>query len=149
MKPAQSLALIITSASFIIPFALAQFEVSKSIDQKTGAVGIAACALGHDGCNCSPFGQYGAYILSNATGTELPVASLPADTFSVGRGFCGSTNMYDFYNRSNGIWEFYVDHGNGTALGTCSPTESPPTICINNGSEVYKLLDCQGICSNA
>ena len=154
MKLAQSLALIITgSASFVIPFALAQVQISKFVDE-TGAAGIAACAPNHYGCDCSPIGINAAFIVSNPT-TGLVVPSLPEHTFSINFGFCGNGVWYDFYNRSDasGIWDSYVHNGNGSVQGTCHPnTESTPTRCTDGfyvNNTVSDLLDCQIGCRNA
>ena len=152
MKLAQSLALIITGGSSfgVIPFALADFNVTKFINQ-IGIAALAACSSKAYGCNCFPYGTNAAKVVSNATsGAQL--ASLPENTFSVESGFCGSAFVYDFYNRSDGTWELYEHGGNGIVQGTCHPNTKSVTTCDDGHYEnivLYDQLVCSsGLCSN-
>ena len=142
MKLAQSLALIITgSASFVIPFALAQFHITKFDDSIYGQTSILACSSKTYGCDC-----FSSAAKVMVEGEEAK--SLPDTAFYIESGLCGSASSYVFFLQSDGRWNFYVVDGNGVlqhpSQGTCYPNTATPTTCsgLHAYTKVYDQLVC-------
>jgi hypothetical protein len=144
MKLTHSLALLVTAA-LTLPSTVADFHVTQVHGSPTSLV---ACPSDYFTCDCLSTDDRGAQIVVN--GNE--VTSLPSNFFSTGRRFCGVQQL-DFYYRSDtGIWQFYVNNGDGslqgecysnTASGSCwEPQEIPATL-----SWVDKLVCYSYICN--
>ena len=150
MKLAQSLALIITgSASFFIPFALANLHIAMVVDQKNQSV-LIACASSNYNCDCFQKGNGAAEVSLGG----MQVSSLPESAFTVESGLCGSRlpNLkYNFYyNQRNGNWDFYKKDGDGKSLGTCYYSNTAGASLSCSITYVYDQLVCYtNICSHS
>ena len=123
MKLAQSLALITGSASFVVPFALADIYVSGYV--KTNSIGFThssgslfAIPKDFDPCDCASKGDCAPKVLD---GGGKEVKKLPNNFFSVDSGLCGLGKL-NFYQEKDGSGKYYLDGGNGTLLGNCNST---------------------------
>ena len=140
MKLTQSLAFIITGVvSFVIPFALADFDLKSLIqighsDTVINTTLHACPGAAQFGCEC----RAGATISSG--GKELQVITESLISFSVDPGLCGMGKL-DVYNQNNGSWTVYVSGGDGTIRGTCSP-ERASIPCDQIGFNVSGVLYC-------
>ena len=143
MKLAQQLAFIITGiASFLIPFALADFHLLKIFNSNEAKGVILACPSKKYGCDCFLGSIDAAAVWS---GNTIVKGNLPVSGFSVGSpgrvvGLCGSPILLDVYNLGNGTHAIYVHGGNGTLQGTCKPNYGTATSCGN--TTAYEIMLC-------
>ena len=132
MKLAQSLrvALIITgSASFVIPFALAEFSIIVVRDNDDRLATIWAVPGLTESFSCSSFDDNSADPHTPKNGVEVSIdndsgsftVSLKASTDP---GLCGLGQL-DFYRKNeHGNFLYYLHQGNGSSLGTCYPNKN-------------------------
>ena len=154
MKLTQSLAFMITGgASFVIPFALAHFDLRMVVTSSRFIVGDAleACpGSSNFGCDCSAGG-----VKFSSSAKTLEAVGGNQTFFSVDSGLCGMGKL-DLYpdEQSSGSWIVYESGGNGTIQGTCSRSTASlvcsvkHTLYTNERTTVDELLKCNsGICS--
>ncbi|KAJ2979736.1 hypothetical protein NQ176_g3069 [Zarea fungicola] len=137
----------LSSTLLVLPFlpaALANFHVGiahkwtnplsdfPSIEWTTAI----ACPSNYLSCKC--YGQ----IADNA---DRGVGSIGhksdlGNMFSLNSGLCGMGQL-DFYYRSDrGVWEFYVNNGDGSLQGTCY-SNSARDWCVQHGSTLSTDYD--------
>ncbi|TEB33105.1 hypothetical protein FA13DRAFT_1773345, partial [Coprinellus micaceus] len=96
----------------IFSSASANFHVGK-LSIPSGYTNHRACPSNQYNCNCFKGGAGGSNVV------ELPYPQQEFLTyFQVQSGLCGMP-LIDFYKRSDGSWEFYVNNGNGHVQGSC------------------------------
>ena len=134
MKLAQSLALII-SASFAIPFALADFHIVL-VDGVNGGE-LFACPSDYYNCDCFVNGNRRADV--TVGGSEI--RSLPEGFFSVASGLCGLEQL-DFYEQSDGSWDIYEENGDGSLQGTCNSNSAFRSCAATGSVSIYDELVC-------
>ncbi|KAJ2982980.1 hypothetical protein NQ176_g1025 [Zarea fungicola] len=99
-----------------------------------------ACPSNYMNCNC-----YGRFAANADRGVEVAHGSTSGD-FSLKAGLCGMGQL-DFYKRSGGFWEFYVNNGNGDIQGTCYKNSAELQGCgINPLSVLETNYDDQIVC---
>jgi hypothetical protein len=143
MKLAHSLALLVVTA-LTMHSALANFHILQKIDlYKDGSEpGAVACPSNYYNCKCFQGHDRAATIAVGGT----PVHTLPTGFFSTQGKFCGEDQM-NFYNRGNGLWEFYANNGNGIRLGYCNtPAKSQGTRCDGEWLFTDQLVCYSYIC---
>ena len=127
MKFAPSLALLLTAA-LISPSALANFHIMHSDNRFDPLI---ACPSNYDNCICMRDGKHGVQSLNGETSL--------GDAFSLNGGLCGMSQM-NFYKRSDGHWDFYVNNGDGSLQGTCY-SNTATNECYNDGGAIEIFND--------
>ena len=151
MKLTQSLAFIITGASFVIPFALAGFVIRirySTVENGYDIAELEACGPSKNlGCDCP---QQAVSVSYNASGNKMSVDS----------GLCGMGKL-DVYLLPNSSWEIFVNNGNGSSIGMCNTVPGAsastplldPVPCLDLLSgvalNVGKLFSCVSNICNA
>ena len=144
MKLTQSLAFIITGgASFIIPFALANFTIITTYSYSNGGGGgnLEACPSKNSGCDCSQPAVNVAYDDS-------------AQKMTIDSGLCGMGKLDVYLLVTNSSWQIFVD-GDASPRGICNTVPGAvgpmpvPVLCAPGGfPNVGKLFSCiSDICS--
>ena len=153
MKLAQSLALIITgSASFLIPFALAEFRLIIAQPDNSKFTSVWAVPGPAESFDCSSFDDNSADPHTPKNGVKVSIdyitGGFPLSLHvSTDPGLCGLGQL-DFYRKNeHDNFLFYLDKGNGTSLGTCYPNTNSSKTC----SKVTLLaagFDCNTLICN-
>ena len=135
MKLAQSLAFIITGASFVIPFALAGFAIrGHYATHEDGHIyaDLEACPSENFGCDCS---QQAVAVTSDS---DTSVKKMTVDP-----GLCGMGKL-DVTQLPNSSWGLSVNGGDGSSRGICNAVPGSDAPCLLSGvaTTIVKLLNC-------
>ncbi len=105
--------------------ALADFHIVKYIDDDGDT---SYQILPSNKYNCVQIGNFG-YV---STGT-------PGDGYfqTISRSTCGITAPLDYYKRSDGHYDFYINNGDGSLQGTCYYNVGSHTVCNGDTREKY------------
>jgi hypothetical protein len=127
MKFSHSLAFLV-AAALTVPPALADFHVilrqPDLLDYTKNTV--IACPSNYYNCRCIQGGDRRVTI--GADGGEPK--DLPDGYFYTEGKFCGVGKL-NFYERSDGHWQFYKDGGDGSLQGECWSNTKSPSTCGN------------------
>lgn len=106
---------------------------------------VYACfSLPYYNCNCFQDADGASFVTFG--GQRLGFLTL--DAFSVESGLCGMGQL-NFYNRSNGVWDFYRNDGIGGLQGTCysnTAVTSCPSASATDVVAYDKLVCLSDIC---
>ncbi|KAI8887653.1 hypothetical protein K501DRAFT_268744 [Backusella circina FSU 941] len=92
-----------------------------------GGTGMEACPSNYYNCKCWKNGDRAGRVADiNGRG----IADIAGrDYFRIDKGLCGMGQL-DFYKRPSGIWEFYVNKGNGELQGRCYENSADSRLCM-------------------
>ena len=150
MKLPQSLALIITgSASFLIPFALASFRlIDVHPDHLTPKLND-IWAIPSDPFDCSIFSDSNPETGIPSNGVKVRIGA-GAGTFPTSNmlysesEICGLGKLNFYRNKTDGTFQYYLDKGNGSSLGTCTTNTNSNMTCSSTVTLLPDGLNCRG-----